>query len=186
MKASIRPGSAFELPVLETPTVDWGRPLVIHHQAGDYLVVRCMGHNTWGGRGQQKYRPSEWRLIVLRMGMATVLVLREPGRHARTVEAELKGLAYTWAGRQGRSFEPQLQYKDGVLSCEPGPYGPPERQEVEDGSGINTVVDFLVRSVITPWDTLKIKGRMPAQFRKRFDEARSALVDAHVHLGPST
>jgi hypothetical protein len=56
--------------ILESPHVDFGKPLVIVHRRGRYLVVRCAGHGFWKGRGQrQEYVPTEY--MLLRMDRTT-------------------------------------------------------------------------------------------------------------------
>lgn len=49
---------------LKTPGVDWGAPLKIVHRSGDYVVVRCKGHQTWSGVGMPWiYAPATLMLV---------------------------------------------------------------------------------------------------------------------------
>lgn len=191
IKATIKPGlKSWELPTLETPGIDWGRPLVIQYQAGDYLVTRSEAHKTWAGRGKQKHIPAEWRFIVLKGGQATFLLKVVPGRRARAVEDELKDLANAWETRStwaasGGSYNVAFHYKDGVLSYTPGhPGSCTSSREVTVNESTDQVdmVELLIQSCIGHWDNVQIKGRIPARHRKTFLEARELIARAHLYL----
>ena len=50
---------------LDSPGVDWGKPLVIQHSNGTHYVIRRAGHMTWSGVGMQEYEGTLYMLVRL-------------------------------------------------------------------------------------------------------------------------
>jgi hypothetical protein len=81
---------------LETPGVDWGRPLEIVYQNEAYFLTKTKGHMTFASRGEQEYYPTRYRVFEVvpdksrRTGFYAVeLHEMEAGRKWKQVVADL-------------------------------------------------------------------------------------------------
>ena len=69
--------------ILETPGVDFGRPLEILHRKDNQLVIRCKGSSHWSGIGMPRsYGETEYMRVLL-------------SEETVTAKQSLNGKAYT-------------------------------------------------------------------------------------------
>lgn len=79
---------------LITPGIDWGRPMQIIHQAGDFFVVKRNAHQFFGGIGLRSFAPTFYALyrleIIDRGFQAFEIEKHEPGHYWKPIVKQLK------------------------------------------------------------------------------------------------